>query len=205
MHAATRGAGLAERFANEEMRRLHGDHIFHLPYRSNDFPLSPALRERALAIQRDEALLRTIDTAYARYLESACALVHGDVQPTNVLLTESGPRLLDAEIAHVGDPAFDVGQLVGHLWLPAVARADTGAACTAIRAAWSAYTDAFGSDGLASFGDVARYAGIELLRRTIGAARVPAVERDEAALAVLSEGIRIAARAPDSVDAFVGA
>ncbi len=204
VHAATRGAGLAERFANEEMRRLHGDHIFHLPYRTNDFPLSPALRERALAIQRDEALLRTIDTAYARYLESAYALVHGDVQAANILLTDAGPRLLDAEIAHVGDPAFDVGQLLGHLWLPATARADPGAARAAMRAAWSAYADAFGSDGLPSFDDVARYAGIELMRRTIGAARVPAVESDEASLAVLSEGIRLAARPPASVDALVG-
>jgi 5-methylthioribose kinase len=204
VHAATRGAGLAERFSNEEMRRLHGDHIFQLPYRSNDFPLSPALRKRALAIQRDEALVRTIDGAYARYLESAHALVHADVQPANVLLRDDGPRLLDAEIAHVGDPAFDLGQLIGHLWLSAVARADTGAARGAIRAAWSAYAVAFGSDGLTSFSDVTRYAGIELLRRTIGAARVPAVEGDEAAFAVLSEGTRLATRAPASLDALLG-
>ncbi len=203
VHAATRDAALTERFSNEEMRKLHGDHIFQLPYRSNDFPLSPALRERAIAIQRDTALLRTIDAAYARYLESADALVHADVQPANVLLTDRGPRLLDAEIAHVGDPAFDLGQLVGHLWLPAVARADTGSARSAIRAAWSAYADAFGNEGLASFGDVTRYAGIELLRRTIGAARVAAVEQDDAAYAVLSEGIRLTVRAPASLNALL--
>ncbi len=41
VHSGTRRADLASRFENDEMRRLHGDHIFQLPYRPNDFPLSP--------------------------------------------------------------------------------------------------------------------------------------------------------------------
>ena len=37
----------------------------------------------------------------------------------------------------------------------------------------------------------ARYAGIELLRRTLGAARHPPVEADAAALAVLDSGLEL--------------
>jgi 5-methylthioribose kinase len=197
VHAGTRPAKLAGRFDNDEMRRLHGDHIFHLPYRANDFPLSPAVRREADSIRRDAKLVRRIDAAHARYLEPRGVLVHGDVQPANVPLTAAGPKLLDAEIAHVGDPAFDVGQLVGHLLLPAVARGEPAAAAPALEAAWSGYVEALAGAERVSFRDVARYAGIELLRRTIGAARVAAVGLDEASLAVVAQGIAWIETPPD--------
>lgn len=190
IHTRARGDDLAERFANDEMRRLHGDHIFFLPYRENDFPLSPALAARAGAIRADANLVGRIDAAYARYLGPGAALVHGDVQPTNVLLTGAGPKLLDAEIAHVGDPAFDLGQLLGHLLLPAVARGAPREAEASLQEAWRAYQSASGVD-TAMLADAARHAGIELLRRTLGAARVAAVERDAAGLAVIDEGVRL--------------
>jgi len=188
VHAGTRGQSLAGRFENDAMRRLHGDHIFHLPYRPNEFTLSPAVAARADALRQDTALIETIDAAYERYLRPEGALIHADVQPDNVLLTPRGPRLLDAEIAHVGDPAFDLGILVAYLVLAAVVHGDES--CAPIGETWSAYTRAHGDRGLPQFRDVARYAGIELLRRTIGAARVEAVARDAVALDVIEAGLR---------------
>ena len=196
-HSATRDGSLGERFANDEMRRLHGDHIFHLPYRENDFPLSPAVRSEAERIRVDSDLVARIDAAYERYLEPRGALVHGDVQPGNVLLAPGGPKLLDAEIAHIGDPAFDVGVLLAHLFLYAVSRGDRDSAGPPSVALWSAYADAHGDDGLPAFRDAARYAGIEMLRRTIGAARVAAVEEDAAALAVIAAGRALVVEPPD--------
>lgn len=196
VHAGTRGRSLAGRFENDAMRRLHGDHIFQLPYRPNEFTLSPAVAARADALRRDAALIETIDAAYERYLRPDGALIHADVQPDNVLLTPRGPRLLDAEIAHVGDPAFDVGILVAHLLLAAVAHGDESSA--PIGETWSAYARAHGGRGLPRFRDVARYAGIELLRRTIGAARVAAVARDAAALDVIEAGVRLVTAPPDA-------
>ena len=190
VHSGTRRANLAPRFENDEMRRLHGDHIFQLPYRPNDFPLTPAVADRAGAIRNDAALIAIIDAAYRRYLTPEGSLVHADVQPDNILLGPRGPRLLDAEIAHIGDPAFDVGVLVGHLLLPAAARGAASSATAAIRETWSAYQAAHEAEPPPCFRDVARYAGIELLRRTIGAARVPAVASDEGALAVIDVGLR---------------
>lgn len=197
VHSGTRGASLASRFANDEMQRLHGDHIFHLPYRENDFPLSAALRARAESIWRDAALVASIDACHRRYLEPRGALVHADVQGGNVLLAPRGPVLLDAEIAHVGDPAFDVGVLLAHVWLPAIARRDVASAGSLARRTWRAYAEAHGS-GAPPYAEVMRYAGIELLRRTLGAARVPAVERDEAGLAVVETGIAWVREPPHS-------
>lgn len=196
VHAGTRDPGLAARFENDEMRRLHGEHIFDLPYRPNDFPLPPEVRDRAREIWRDRDLVEVIDAAYERYLRPEGALVHGDVQAGNVLLLPDGPKLLDAEICHVGDPAFDVGILLAHLRLGAVARGEAGGSNDEEAAAWSVYAEAHGEEGLLAFADAARYAGIELLRRSIGAARAPAVEETAGALAAIDAGLELVREPP---------
>ncbi|HEY8157042.1 MAG TPA: hypothetical protein VII72_23150 [Myxococcota bacterium] len=188
VHAGTRDPSLAARFENAEMRALHGEHIFALPFRANDFPLSPALRRRASALAADADLLRRIDAAHVRYRELAIALVHADVQPTNVLVAAGAPKLLDAEIAHVGDPAFEIGQLAGNLWLRALARGDPRAAAPAVGALWSAYSGALGGALKVAFGDAMLHAGVEMLRRTLGAARIPELASDELALRAVDAG-----------------
>jgi len=188
IHRATAGdASLHERFRNEDMQRLHGEHIFALPYQENDFELPEQTAACADQLRADDALVSAAASAYQRYLTPEGALVHADVQPGNVLLTASGPKLLDAEIAHVGDPAFDVGTLLAHLVLPAAARGDAKPAAEVCSAVWSAYRQAHGP-GHPTREATCRYAGLELLRRTVGAARVPAIESDAAGLRVVALG-----------------
>jgi aminoglycoside phosphotransferase (APT) family kinase protein len=91
---------------------------------------------------------------------------------------------LDAESAHLGDPAFALGTLLAHLWLPAVARGVASRAEPAVVAALGSYRLAAGR-GPRLDSDARRYAAIEMLRRTLGAARVAVVEAPEAALAVV--------------------
>lgn len=203
VHGATHDPALAARFRNDDMRRLHGEHVFHLPFVPNDFPLEPALAERARRVWDDRPLVEIAATAYRRYLEPRGALVHADVQPGNVLLRNDGrPVLLDAEIAHVGDPAFDVGTLLAHVLLWGVARDALAASADVAAGAWRAYAQAAGSSDATS-ADVARYVGIEMIRRTIGAARVAAVADTATALHALDVGIRLARRPPASPDALV--
>ena len=45
--------------------------------------------------------------------------MHGDFTPKNVLVTGGPPVLLDWEVIHAGDPAFDLGMLTAHLLLKA--------------------------------------------------------------------------------------
>ncbi|MFQ5664860.1 MAG: phosphotransferase [Candidatus Binatia bacterium] len=198
VHAATRDPALAAEFPNDGMRRLHGDHIFALPFHANEFPLAPAVRARAEEIQRDSEIVAIAAATYRRYLEPRGALLHGDVQAGNVLLAAHGPKLLDAEIAHVGDPAFDVGTMLAHLVLPAAAVGHVLRVIPAARAAWDAYMRAYDGSDHAHFRDVARYAGIELMRRTIGAARVSVVEEPAPALAVIDSACRLMRSPPDA-------
>lgn len=51
--------------------------------------------------------------------ESQQVLVHGDVSPKNILFRASGPVLLDAECATMGDPSFDPSFCLNHLVLKA--------------------------------------------------------------------------------------
>lgn len=188
VHAGTRDAALAADFANHEMRALHGEHIYALPFGDNDFPLSPAVRESAEALRGEDALLVRIDSLRRDYLGDGECLIHGDVQPANVLLAASGPKLLDAEIAHFGDPAFDVGQLLGHLLLPHAAAGSAERAAPLLRRTWRCYRESAGGSAPA-LERVAGHAGVELLRRTLGAARVPSVAEDGASLRVVAQGV----------------
>lgn len=181
-------AGLAAAFPNEAMRRLHGDHIFSLPY-AEAFPAPPRTSVIGERVRKDAELREIAAKAYESYLRDHGPLVHADVQPGNILLSETGPKLLDAEIAHAGDPAFDVGTLLAHLALPEIAAGRARELRPRLAELWQAYRSAHGEVGLAAGADVVRYAGLELTRRTIGAARVAFVEDDEAGVRVLEVGL----------------
>jgi len=80
---------------------------------------------RATAEQVPQVADELLDLAHE--LESArVCLVHGDYSPKNVLVSPPGVPLqawmLDAEVAHVGDPALDAAYLSTHLVCKAVAR-----------------------------------------------------------------------------------
>lgn len=47
-------------------------------------------------------------------------LVHGDFSPKNILVHDHGLTLVDFEVGHFGDPAFDLGFFLTHLVLKAI-------------------------------------------------------------------------------------
>ena len=72
--------------------------------------------------------------------QTRTALVHGDYSPKNVLLHAGTLVLLDHEVIHYGDPAFDVGFALTHLLSKAHHLADHGAAfANAARQFWGEY------------------------------------------------------------------
>ena len=74
--------------------------------------LEPYYRYTARQVPAAAGFLnQLIEKTLARRL----ALVHGDYSPKNVLLYGDQPILLDYEVAHIGDPAFDLGFSLTHL------------------------------------------------------------------------------------------
>jgi 5-methylthioribose kinase len=76
---------------------------------------------------RHPDLAAAIEQVADGLLRSRTCLVHGDFSPKNVLVGADGAWVLDWEVAHVGDPVFDVAFLCAHLVLKSVHRpADAG-------------------------------------------------------------------------------
>ncbi len=55
--------------------------------------------------------------AIARCQEQATSLVHGDWSPKNMLIAGGRPMLIDYEVVHYGDAAFDAAFCLNHLLL----------------------------------------------------------------------------------------
>jgi aminoglycoside phosphotransferase (APT) family kinase protein len=102
--------------------------------------------------QRVDPYLRTIQDrhpeladrigAYVeRLLATRGCLVHGDYSPKNVLVGEDGLWVIDWEIVHRGDPAFDLAFLLNHLELKTIHRPQ---AAPAYEGCAQSFLDAYG-------------------------------------------------------------
>jgi len=65
-------------------------------------------------------LHRIIDDTVEQCLATSQCLVSGDFSPKNILVEGSKITLLDFEVAHYGDPSFDISFLLNHLLLKSV-------------------------------------------------------------------------------------
>lgn len=113
-------------------------------------------------------------------------LVHGDFTPKNVLVTSGPPVLLDWEVIHAGDPAFDLGMLSAHLLLKACL--GTGPRPVTASPRWPAARALAGAyRGPAGPALAVRHAGAIMLARLWGKSRVEylTAEPDRTAAATL--------------------
>jgi aminoglycoside phosphotransferase (APT) family kinase protein len=72
--------------------------------------------------------------------ERRCCLVHGDLSPKNVLVDAPGLWVIDWEVAHFGNPVFDLGFVLCHLACKAVHRP---AGATSLATAAATFLDAY--------------------------------------------------------------
>lgn len=66
------------------------------------------------------SLAATIHKVANELFQNRQVLLHGDVSPKNILIRDSGPVLLDAECATMGDACFDPAFCINHLLLKAI-------------------------------------------------------------------------------------
>jgi 5-methylthioribose kinase len=72
--------------------------------------------------RRHPELADRVGAYIERLLATQTSLVHGDYSPKNVLVGEDGLWVIDWEVVHRGDPAFDLAFLLNHLTLKAIHR-----------------------------------------------------------------------------------
>jgi aminoglycoside phosphotransferase (APT) family kinase protein len=101
--------------------------------------------------QQEPAAAAFLDSLIRETLACRITLVHGDYSPKNILIHDRRLVLLDHEVIHFGDPAFDLGFSLTHFLskahhLPALRREFVSAA----REYWRVYADALGAPGWAA-------------------------------------------------------
>jgi 5-methylthioribose kinase len=156
---------LAKIFANREMRELNHEHIFRLPLASDNGidleAFTGGLQAASEPLKKDSAYVERVTELGELYLTDGDTLVHGDYFPGSWLRVADGVRIIDPEFCFIGPAVFDVGVMIGHLYL--AHQPDE-----LIDRALSRY----GAD--ASTRALARqFAGVEIMRRLIGVAQLP--------------------------------
>lgn len=77
-------------------------------------------------------------------LKNAWCLTHGDFSPKNLLLHSEGFTLVDYETAHFGEPTFDVGFFLSHLFLKAIVHPEAwDRFAPLLNGFWRGYQDAY--------------------------------------------------------------
>jgi 5-methylthioribose kinase len=95
-------------FENEEALGASGDYEVFDQLRIDPYYRTVASRRPRLA--------KAIEAFVRRMKATRVCLVHGDYSPKNVLIGE-GVWVIDFEVAHFGDPAFDLAFMLNHLLL----------------------------------------------------------------------------------------
>ncbi len=102
----------AETWGNETIAKQIGDRQFF-----DDLRVDPYYRQIA---RQDDGLRPAVDQLIQSLESHPRCLVHGDFSPKNLLVFDGGLMLVDFEVGHYGDPAFDLGFFLSHLVLKAV-------------------------------------------------------------------------------------
>lgn len=131
-------------------------------------------------------------------------LVHGDYSPKNVLVDRTGHTpeswLIDFEVAHWGDPAFDVAFMCNHLFIKSLYRADARVRLLeAVDVLWEAYQAHVPWDIDAH---VAAELGVLILARIDGKSPVEYVDEGPVADAMRRVGTRAIRSGVDSIHDF---
>jgi hypothetical protein len=132
------------------------------------------------AAQANPWLAPIIHEEVDRLLGTQLTLVLGDYSPKNTFVYPDRVLVLDFEVAHWGDPAFDVAFCLNHLSLKA-SRFPQWAPhyLSAARSFWSSYVGAVPGDGARTEAAAVRELGCLLLARIDGKSKVEYID-DEA-------------------------
>ena len=105
--------------ANTELCKITEDLIFTEPYmvHQRNRWTAPQLDAIAAEFRSDAPLKLAISRLKLQFLNSAQALIHGDLHTGSVMVTESDARVIDAEFAFMGPMGFDIGAVIGNLLL----------------------------------------------------------------------------------------
>lgn len=104
---------------NVELCRITEDFVFTHPYdASPSNSPNPDLPQAAIgSIQKDPQLRAAVGEMKWLFMNSAEALLHGDLHTGSIMANERETFVIDPEFAFYGPMGFDIGALLANLWL----------------------------------------------------------------------------------------
>ena len=178
-----------QQFANATMQSITADYVFTFPYTEHETNFcTPGLAPDVQRLKADTDFLRRVAHLKQVFLTAQQGVTHGDLHTGSVLVQGGTAKVIDAEFAFYGPVGFDLGlywanYLLSYFSHQGALRVQS-ALKTAIVQTWRTYTAEFkmGDTELKAetlqsvFCDAVGFAGLEMLRRLIGAAHVKDIE-----------------------------
>lgn len=175
-----------ERFDNAAMQEITADYVFTLPFTAHETNFYTAgLADKVARLKADEAFLQKVRHLKAIFLTEQQGLTHGDLHTGSVMVHGDSAKVIDAEFAFYGPVGFDLGLFWANYGLSYFSHIGNAAVQSALKAAlvrtWESYAAAFQTGGKTEtlehiFHTAVGFAGMEVLRRIIGAAHVKDIE-----------------------------
>ena len=178
-----------QQFANTTMQSVTADYVFTFPYTEHETNFwTPGLEPDVQRLKADTDFLQQAAYLKQIFLTAQQAVTHGDLHTGSVLVQNNTAKVIDAEFAFYGPVGFDLGLYWANYLLSYFSHQDTldvqSALKTAIAKMWHTYTLEFRTvDATLKeqtlqqiFHEAVGFAGLEMLRRLIGAAHVKDIE-----------------------------
>ncbi|MYA70792.1 S-methyl-5-thioribose kinase [Candidatus Poribacteria bacterium] len=178
-----------QQFANATMQSITADYVFTFPFTEHETNFwTPGLEPDVQHLKADTDFLRQAAHLKRIFLTAQQGVTHGDLHTGSVLVQDNTAKVIDAEFAFYGPVGFDLGLYWANHFLSYFSHQGNlsvqSALKTAVAQVWDTYTAAFtiADAGLKSemlgniFQDAVGFAGLEMLRRLIGAAHVKDIE-----------------------------
>ena len=176
-------------FANTTMQSITADYVFTFPYTEHETNFwTPGLASDAQQLKMDADFLQGAAHLKQVFLTAQQGITHGDLHTGSVLVQDDTAKVIDAEFAFYGPVGFDLGlywanYLLSYFSHQGALRVQS-ALKTAIMQTWYTYSAEFKMADAALkaqilqniFHDAVGFAGLEILRRLIGAAHVKDIE-----------------------------
>ena len=178
-----------QQFANTTMQSITADYVFTFPFTEHETNFwTPGLEPNIRQLKADTDFLQQTRHLKHIFLTAQQGVTHGDLHTGSVLVQDNTAKVIDAEFAFYGPVGFDIGLYWANYFLSHFSHQGNlsvqSALNTAVAQAWDTYTAEFtmADAGLKSevlgniFQDAVGFAGLEMLRRLIGAAHVKDIE-----------------------------
>jgi len=167
--------------------------------------IDPYYRSTAARHSRHPGVQLALSQLVSDSFKIRTSLVHGDYSPKNILVHGRDIFLIDFEVVHWGDPAFDAGFLMNHLFLKGFHRPQFAKLYfDAVREFWKALCIGLGPDATADFEAMTiRHVGGLMLARIDGKSPVEYIRDEEVKVKVREAAINILLAPPASMEKLI--